>query len=197
MLGGPLLSALERFFLKGLELESHGEHRVGVSQELARGFGVEEYKSLLAGAKANEARLKTAGEFGNKEMGDAGFGATLVRHALFAVCKTMETDSPRDGLTWLTTEIKDYASGRARILEILEFLQTLSGESQRLRLNIHQTVSDEFLGVVKPVGDFAETAGLDLPSIPATVSRKSTIRKPVPLSPGLRDVATFVTFGVP
>lgn len=61
--------------------------------------------------------------------------------------------------------------------------QTLSGESQRLRLNIHQTVSDEFLGVVKPVGDFAETAGLDLPSIPATVSRKSTIRKPVPLSP--------------
>jgi predicted nuclease of restriction endonuclease-like (RecB) superfamily len=61
--------------------------------------------------------------------------------------------------------------------------QTLSGESQRLRLDIHQTVSDEFLGVVKPVGDFAETAGSDLPPIPATVSRKSTIGKPVPLSP--------------
>ncbi len=119
------LSALERFYLKGLELESHGEHRVGVYQELARGFGVEEYKPLLASTKANETRLKTAGEFGNKEMGDAGFGATLVRHTLFAVCKTMETDSPRDGLTWLTTEVKDYAVSRARILDILEFLATL------------------------------------------------------------------------
>jgi adenine-specific DNA methylase len=119
------LSALERFYLKGLELESHGEHRVGVYQELARGFGVEEYKPLLASTKANETRLKTAVEFGNKEMGEAGFGPTLVRHALFAVCKTMETENPRDGLTWLTTEVKDYASSRARILEILEFLATL------------------------------------------------------------------------
>jgi hypothetical protein len=119
------LSAPERFYLKGLELESHGEHRIGVYQELARGFGVEEYKPLLAGTKANEARLRTAGEFGNKEMGEIGFGPTLVRHALFAVCKTMETESPRDGLNWLTTEVKDYAAGRARILEILEFLATL------------------------------------------------------------------------
>jgi adenine-specific DNA methylase len=119
------LSALERFYLKGLELESHGEHRIGVYQELARGFGVDEYKALLAGTKANEARLKTAGEFGNKEMGETGFGPTLVRHALFAVCKTMETESPRDGLNWLTHEVKDYASSRARILEILEFLATL------------------------------------------------------------------------
>jgi hypothetical protein len=54
-----------------------------------------------------------------------GFGTTLVRHTLFAVCKTIETESPRDGLTWLTTEVKDYASSRARIVEILEFLATL------------------------------------------------------------------------
>lgn len=119
------LSALERFYLKGLELESHGEHRVGVYQELARGFGVDEYKPLLASIKANETRLKSASEFSNKEMGDTGFGITLVRHALFATSKTVETDGPRDGLTWLSTEVKDYASNRARILEILEFLATL------------------------------------------------------------------------
>jgi hypothetical protein len=58
-------------------------------------------------------------------MGEAGFGPTLVRHALFSICKTIETDGLRDGLTWLTTEVEDYASGRARILEILEFLATL------------------------------------------------------------------------
>jgi len=61
--------------------------------------------------------------------------------------------------------------------------RTLSGESQRLRSDIHQTVSDEFLRTVKVVGDFAENAGLALSPISATVSRKSTTRQPVPLSP--------------
>ncbi len=64
------LTAMERLYIKGLELESHGEYRTGVYQELARGFGVGEYKSLLASSKANETRLKTATEFGRKEMGD-------------------------------------------------------------------------------------------------------------------------------
>lgn len=116
------LMPLERLYLKGLELESHGEHRTGVYQELARGFGVEEYKPLLASSKANETRLKTASEFARKEMGDAGFGASLVRHALFATFKTAESESTRDGITWLKTEVKDYASNRQRVIEILEFL---------------------------------------------------------------------------
>jgi|CXWL01.1.fsa_nt_gi adenine-specific DNA methylase len=115
-------SALERLYLKGLELESHGEHRTGVYQELARGFGVEEYKQLLASNKANETRLKTATEFARKELGNSGFGPSLVRHALFAAFKTAESESPRDGITWLTTEVKDYASSRQRVIEILEFL---------------------------------------------------------------------------
>ncbi|MDZ4341830.1 MAG: anti-phage-associated DUF1156 domain-containing protein [Candidatus Binatia bacterium] len=119
------LTAMERLYIKGLELESHGEYRTGVYQELARGFGVEEYKPLLASTKANETRLKTASEFGGKEMSDSGFGATLVRHALFAALKTGETESTRDGITWLTTEVKDYAANRQRLIEILEFLATL------------------------------------------------------------------------
>lgn len=119
------LTAMERLYIKGLELESHGEYRTGVYQELARGFGVQEYKPLLANTKANQTRLKTASEFGRKEMGDTGFGATLVRHALFSALKTSEAESTRDGITWLTTEVKDYASNRQRLIEILEFLATL------------------------------------------------------------------------
>src|SRR5213594_2773662 len=121
------LTALERLYLKGLELESHGEHRNGVYQELARGFGVEEYRPLLASTKANETRLKTATEFGRREMSGSAasqtsFGASLVRHALFATFKTAETESPREGITWLKTEVKDYAASRQRVIEILEFL---------------------------------------------------------------------------
>ena len=77
---------------------------------------------LLASTKANETRLKTPTEFGRKEMHDDAFGNSIVRHALFATHKTAETESPRDGIAWLTTEVKDYKSSRQRIIEIIEFL---------------------------------------------------------------------------
>ncbi len=120
-----LLSPSERLYIKGLELESHGEYRTGVYQELARGFGVEEYRSLLASTKANQSRLKTASELGRREIGDSGFGASLVRHALFATFKTAETESPRDAITWLTTEVMNYVSSRQHLIEILEFFAAL------------------------------------------------------------------------
>lgn len=120
------LTPTERFFLKGLELESHGERRIGVYQDLSRGFGVPDYTPLLASTKANETRLKTASELGRKDLGSiAGFGATLVRHALFAAHKTAQTDSPREGITWLTTEVPDYATNRARVLALLEYFAAL------------------------------------------------------------------------
>lgn len=123
------LSALERLYLKGLEIEGHGEHRQGVYQELARGFGVDEYKFMLASTKANETRLKTASEFGRREMGDTGFGASLVRHALFATFKTAETDSPTDGITWLKTEVPDYRANRQRLIEILDYLAAIAANA--------------------------------------------------------------------
>lgn len=62
-------------------------------------------------------------------MKNSGWGSTRCRRspldALFAACKTVETESPRDGLTWLTTEVKEYASNRSRILELLEFMASL------------------------------------------------------------------------
>ncbi|MCC5786919.1 MAG: DUF1156 domain-containing protein [Phycisphaerales bacterium] len=123
------LSALERLYLKGLEIEGHGEHRQGVYQELARGFGVDEYRFMLASTKANQTRLKTASEFGSREMGSIGFGASPVRHALFAAFKTAETDSPVDGITWLKTEVTDYRANRQRLIEILEYLAAIANNA--------------------------------------------------------------------
>lgn len=116
------LTSQERLYAKGLELESHGEYRSGVYQELSRGFGVEQYINLLASTKANETRLKTATEFGRRELGDSGFGATLLRQVLFAVHRTRETEGTGEGITWLKTEVPDYASNRQRVIELLEYL---------------------------------------------------------------------------
>lgn len=119
------LSTLERFYLKGVEMESHGECRIGVYQELARGFGIQQYTSLLADTKANQTRLKTASEFGRKELGGDGFAGTLLRHVLFGIYKTEETESPREAITWFMNEINDYSNNRARVIEILEYLANL------------------------------------------------------------------------
>lgn len=121
------LDAMERFYIKGLEVESHGEYRSGVYQELARGFGATEYTELLQSTKANETRLKSAGEFGKRNLAGDGFGGSLVRQCLFAVSHSAKTEDPRDGLNYLKTELNDYWIKRERIIHILDYLTALRG----------------------------------------------------------------------
>jgi adenine-specific DNA methylase len=131
------LTPEERFYLKGLDIETHGEYRSGAYQELARGFGIKEYKSMLDSGKANETRLKTASEFAAKQLGDIGFGASLVRNTLFAIREIVRAGEAQKGKTWLRTEIKDYWNQRKNIIEILHFLSAMG-----LRLTHWQTDAD-------------------------------------------------------
>jgi len=122
------LTPVERFYLKGLDLESHGEYRSGAYQELARGFGLKDYQTLLAAVKANETRLKTPTEFANKSLNtdkDTGFSNSLVRNILFAIREAARTGEVKDGKNWLKTEIPDYWHYRKTIIEILKYLATM------------------------------------------------------------------------
>jgi hypothetical protein len=122
---------MERFYVKGLEVESHGEYRSGVYQELARGFGAADYDDLLENTKANETRLKSASEFGKKMLGAFGspgesFADSLVRQCLFAVYLTVKNEDTREGLNYLHTELKEvYWSNRERIVGLLDYLAAL------------------------------------------------------------------------
>jgi hypothetical protein len=121
------LSAGERFYLKGLELESHGEFRAGAYQELARGFGLREYRDLLGSGDANETRLKTATEFGRRMIGEEtgdSFTGGLVRHTLFAIKEvTAAEGDTAPGRIWLRTELAGrYWPQRKTLLEVLRFL---------------------------------------------------------------------------
>jgi len=116
---------MERFYLKGLEVESHGEFRSGVYQELARGFGAANYTDLLASTRANQTRLKTASEFGRRMLAGDGFPESLVRHMLFAVYQVVRKEETQDGLNWLRTELPDYWGSRERIILILDYLAAL------------------------------------------------------------------------
>ena len=124
----PLWKALgpaERFYLKGLDLESRGEFRSGAYQELARGFGVRDYTALLGNDKANEVRLMTATEFGRKLLraGEDAFSESLLRHTLFAIREVAKSDQGAEpGRAWLKAEVKDYWSHRKTLIALLQYL---------------------------------------------------------------------------
>jgi adenine-specific DNA methylase len=119
------LSPMERFYLKGLEVESHGEYRNGVYQELARGFGAAAYTELMAGTQANETRLKSATEFGRRGLGGGGFAATTLRQLLYAIHLTGGEGGAQAGLNYLKTELTDYWPQRERLVALLDYLAAL------------------------------------------------------------------------
>lgn len=116
------LSPEERFYLRGIEIESHGEYRAGVYQELARGFRVRSYQELLEAGRANQTRLRTPTEFGRRDLGGAGFAGSLLRQVLFAVRETARTDAPVEGRAWLRAEVPNYWDKRGNIVALLEYL---------------------------------------------------------------------------
>jgi adenine-specific DNA methylase len=123
------LDTMERLYLSGLELERHGESRQGSYQELARGFGVQDYAQLLSDNQANSARWKTANEFKRTGLSGSGFAETLIRQILFAVYEAARTDEAREGLNYLKTERPDYWTRKEEIVALLEYLGAARGMS--------------------------------------------------------------------
>ncbi len=115
----------ERLYLKGIDVESHGEKRTGVYAEFARGFGVTSYRDLLQSEAANEARLKTPSELRGRNLDSGSLGASLLRNVLYAVYQTAsEQNNPEPALKWLIdrypgTQFDDL---KKSILNLLGFL---------------------------------------------------------------------------
>jgi putative DNA methylase len=116
----------ERLYLRALDVESRGEHRQGVYQELARGFGVREFRPLLHAASANSTRVKTPTEFGRRDLAGDGFAGSKLRQLLFAVHTTRSSESPEAGLRYLKDEVPNYWTERQRLIAMLDWLAELS-----------------------------------------------------------------------
>lgn len=116
------LEPSERFYLKALELESHGELRHGAYQELARGFGIRDYMTLLSSGQANATRVLTASDWGLKQLGQGEFGVTLVRQVLQAIQIAARDDNPGAGVNYLRTELSDYWGSRERAIQLIDYV---------------------------------------------------------------------------
>ena len=144
------LSLVERYYLRALDIESRGERRKGMYEELARGFGVTDIKPLLKSDKANGARMFTPSGLAASLLGpiqgaeaDAAalptrrgragaagphpFAAAPLRHLMFAIRETSVADnSPEPGRQYLRDTFgQGYWGKREGFVFLLEWLAAL------------------------------------------------------------------------
>jgi len=115
----------ERFYLKLTELEARGHKSLDNYQNFAKAFRLPEFRSFMAAATANKARLKGATELGRSEMAESSaFGNTLTRAVLYAIMQlSMEEDSDLV-LSQLAINSPSYfdPATRGRLVAIAEYL---------------------------------------------------------------------------
>lgn len=148
------LSLTERYYLRSLDIESRGERRKGMYEELARGFGVNDIRPLLESDKANGTRMKTPSGFGltilatlsgapsdalalpTRRGRSAGssthpFASDPLRHLLFAIRETAGADNnPEIGRQYLRDTFGSlYWNQRERFVGLLDWLAQLGNAS--------------------------------------------------------------------
>ena len=114
----------ERFFIKGYEANINGDFKNGTFQELARSFGVAEYKDMLGDTKANNVRFKTPGELKNY-VSDNKFDHTLLRALLLALHVAIQEEDALEGRKFLKGRYEEdnlYWSLRTRMAMLLGFI---------------------------------------------------------------------------
>jgi len=144
------LSLVERYYLRALDIESRGERRKGMYEELARGFGVTDIRPLLKSDKANGARMFTPSGMATSLLGPiqsdgsnaaiapsrrgrtgAGpshpFAASSLRHLMFAIRETEAADNNAEpGRQYLRDTFgQGYWGKREGFIDLLEWLTAL------------------------------------------------------------------------
>ena len=143
----------ERYYLRALDIESRGERRKGMYEELARGFNLSDIRPLLLSDKANGARMLTPSGFATSTLavsaqdsaaalparrgrvaagGAHPFATTTLRHLLFAVRETTRNDAnPEPGRQYLRDTFgQAYWRYRERFVHLLDWLAALSNAEE-------------------------------------------------------------------
>ncbi len=119
------LCPAERFYVKGLEAEKHGNYQISTYQEYARGFGLSGYSQLMASERANTARLKTPQEFAMRTVSEIPeFEQSILRLVLAAIHVAIKEDEkPEKGFWHIKNNLSDYWNKRDMLRQLLSFLR--------------------------------------------------------------------------
>lgn len=148
------LSAAERFYLKLLDLEMKGLKTLDNYQNFAKAFKVRNFRPFMASQTANQARLKSAVEFGKTEMSEGSeMHQSALRAVLYAMMELVNNVESSDVLAHLTLNISDYYSNqrqRELVAELSDYLakklETLRPEEASAARILRDLVKNQRLG---------------------------------------------------
>ncbi len=144
----------ERFYLKLLDLEAKGLKTLDNYQNFAKAFKVRDFRALMGSQKANEARLRSAVEFGKNEMSEGSeFYQSVLRAVLYAVMELANNMDGNDVIAHLTLNVPDYYSNqtqRERVVELADYLvkklETLRPDEASAARVLREMVKNQRLG---------------------------------------------------
>jgi putative DNA methylase len=148
------LSGAERFYLKLLQLEAKGLKALDNYQNFAKAFKVRDFRALMGSQKANEARLRSAVEFGKNEMSEGSeFFQSALRAVLYAIMELAGNMDGNDVLAHLILNVPDYYSNqtqRERVVELADYLarklETLRPDEATAARVLREMVKNQRLG---------------------------------------------------
>ncbi len=119
------LSNAEKFYIKGLESEKHGNYQISTYQEFARGFNIGGYSQMMASEKANTARLKTPDEMAGRTINEVpDFENSLLRTIFMGIYTGIKEDeNPSRALGYIKNELPNYWDKRDMIKQLLSFIK--------------------------------------------------------------------------
>ena len=128
------LCGAERFYLKMIDMEARGAKTLDNYQNFAKAFKVRDFKPFLASHKANDARLKSAMDFGRSEMGEGSeFHQSVLRAVLYAVMELAKNIDGSEVLSHLTLNIPNYYGDMTQRDLAVELADYLAKHLEELR----------------------------------------------------------------
>lgn len=145
------LSNAEKFYIKGLESEKHGNYQISTYQEFARGFNIGGYGQMMASEKANTARLKTPVEMANRTINEVpDFEDSLLRTVFMGIYTGIKEDeNPSRALGYVKNVLPNYWDKRDMIKQLLAFIKdTKDINNMALHWEQSATMADLLLSLV-------------------------------------------------
>lgn len=113
----------ERFYLKMLDMESRGLHSLDNYQNFAKAFSVRGWQAFMGSDKANEARLRSAVEFGRAEMAEGSeLFNTSTRAVLYSLMELQAEKDIDEVLAGLPHNLPNYYSERQTVAKLAAYI---------------------------------------------------------------------------
>lgn len=116
------LTGTERFYLKMMDIETTGSKKVDNYQNFAKAFRVADYGALMSSVAANSASLKSAADFGKRQMGEDEFGSSMTRAILYALWEMKNGVVDDEVLGHLRDLSPDYLNQRGDLQAIADYI---------------------------------------------------------------------------